>query len=102
MKWKIDLSKLSSSGKGYCIQTFSNFKGIRFDPDLPAALRLEFAKSNTKNKGSGIKTVLHPNIAGLTAVDVNQVNYTILSSWYSFDYLYFSVIKIMNLLKLWF
>jgi len=61
-------------------QAIQSLQGIRFDPDLPAALRLEFAKSNTKNKGSGIKTVLHPNIAGLTPVDVNQVNYTILSN----------------------
>jgi len=61
-------------------QAIQSLQGIRFDPDLPAALRLEFAKSNTKNKGSGIKTVLHSNIAGLTPVDVNHVNYTILSN----------------------
>ena len=24
------------------------YQGVRFDPDLPATLRLEFAKSNTK------------------------------------------------------
>lgn len=37
-------------------------KGVRFDPDLPATLRLEFAKSNTK-----VQKPKHPNQSPLTA-----------------------------------
>lgn len=36
--------------------------GVRFDPDLPATLRLEFAKSNTK-----VQKPKHPNQSPLTA-----------------------------------
>ncbi|CAF4091313.1 unnamed protein product [Rotaria socialis] len=36
--------------------------GVRFDPDLPATLRLEFAKSNTK-----VQKPKHPNQNQLTA-----------------------------------
>jgi len=36
--------------------------GVRFDPDLPATLRLEFAKSNTK-----VQKPKHPNQTQLTA-----------------------------------
>jgi len=37
-------------------------QGVRFDPDLPATLRLEFAKSNTK-----VQKPKHPNQNQLTA-----------------------------------
>lgn len=37
-------------------------KGVRFDPDLPATLRLEFAKSNTK-----VQKPKHPTQNPLTA-----------------------------------
>lgn len=36
-----------------CIKTIPNQKlqqGVRFDPDMPQTIRLEFAKSNTKGK----------------------------------------------------
>lgn len=34
-------------------------QGVRFDPDMPQTIRLEFAKSNTKGK-----TIKHPDAAG--------------------------------------
>lgn len=36
-------------------------QGVRFDPDMPQTIRLEFAKSNTKGK-----TSKHPKAAGIT------------------------------------
>ncbi len=38
-----------------------SIKGVRFDPDLPATLRLEFAKSNTK-----VQKPKHSNQTSLT------------------------------------
>lgn len=32
-------------------KAITNLQGLKFDPDMPSTLRLEYAKSNTKNKG---------------------------------------------------
>ena len=42
-------------------------QGVRFDPDLPATLRLEFAKSNTK-----VQKPKHPNLNALTTAAPQQ------------------------------
>jgi hypothetical protein len=36
-------------------------QGVRFDPDMPQTIRLEFAKSNTKGK-----TNKHPKASGIS------------------------------------
>lgn len=43
-----------------CIIKWNLQQGVRFDPDMPQTIRLEFAKSNTKGK-----TSKHPKAAGI-------------------------------------
>lgn len=46
--------------------------GVRFDPDLPQTLRLEFAKSNTKVQKP--KTQPHPNSSAAAAAAAAQLH----------------------------
>jgi hypothetical protein len=40
------------------MKTYTLQQGVRFDPDMPQTIRLEFAKSNTKGKTR--KSIKHP------------------------------------------
>lgn len=53
-------------------------KGVRFDPDLPATLRLEFAKSNTK-----VQKPKHPTQNPLAAATQQYIQ---IPRMYSFSY----------------
>lgn len=56
--WRLDC--VSVYAKAFIRDIFSSFlKGVRFDPEIPQTLRLEFAKANTKMAKS--KLVGTPN-----------------------------------------
>lgn len=55
-----------------------HFKGVRFDPDLPATLRLEFAKSNTK-----VQKPKHPAQNALATATQQYIQIPRMFDWWS-------------------